>query len=471
MDWSTARPRFKFLAHALNAEGGFAPKVQWITTQQGVSTASLVGESYLVRYPRESDSKFGARNALAKYQNHLHTACKRFAGFLARRKPIRERIEAPLVALMVENADLTGQSLDAFFHAFSLQAKARGSMLLVIDKPDGAPPTSLADQIERRKVPYVRMAYPESVVSYRTDPDSGLFLTITLACREWVGDEEIDVERDYSTTDWKIRKAGTDEVLKEGTHSFKACPVLAFAEGGGAFPQVGEFAQIADLSMAIFNKRSEKDELLRSQTFSILTLHIPPEQNDAFESIRDQVSATIGTHSMLVHSGNQPEFISPDAGPAETYAKDIDALEITISRIAMEASIESSAQAESGVARRLRFEALNSDLAAFAGQMQQLEQRMWALFDNALGTKHGVTTAWPTDFNLADVLGELDILLAMQTTGFPPAVLNAKRKTIVATEFDNASDADKAAMDASIDEMEQQAQEPDPNDPNPNPKE
>jgi len=468
MDWSTARARFRFLASALNAEGGFAPRVAWTRTEQGVSTATLIGTSELVRYPRESDAKFGARNALAKYQNHLHSACKRFAGFMSRRRPVRDGVEKPLVKLMVENADLRGQSLDAFFMSFALEAKARGSMLLVIDKPEGQPATSLADQIERRRVPYIRMAAPETVTQYRTDPDSGLFLSITLACREWWEGEEIDVERDYTPTEWKIRKAGTDDVLKQGKHSLGACPVLAFTESGGPFPQVGEFAQVADLSLAIFNKRSEKDELLRSQTFSILTLHVPPEQSEMFDQVKDKVAATIGTNSMLIHSGDQPAFIAPDAGPAETYAKDIEALEAAIRRISMEEATENSAQAESGVARRLRFEALNSDLAGFAQQMQQLEQRMWSLFDRALGTSHGVTTAWPTDFNLADVTAELDILLAMQTTGFPPAVLNAKRKAIVATEFDSSSDKDKADMNAAIDELEQQAQQPqnDPNDPN-----
>lgn len=468
MDWPTAKRRFQFLAEALNAEGGLAPKVTWTKTDGGVTTATLYGPSYLVRYPRESDSKYGSRNALAKYENHLSSACKRFAGFLSRRRPVRDGIEKPLVKLMVENADLRGQGLDAFFSAFAREAKARGSMLLVIDKPEGEPATSLADQIERRRVPYVRMAAPETVVEFRTDPDSGLFLSITLACREWWGGEEIDVERDYDLTGWKVRKAGSDEVLAQGDHGFKACPVLAFTENGGPFPQVGEFAQVADLSMAIFNKRSEKDELLRSQTFSLLTLHVPAEQSDFFESVKDKVTATIGTNSMLIHPGDQPAFIAPESGPAETYAKDIEALEAAIRRISMEESTENSAQAESGVARRLRFEALNSDLAGFALQLQQLEQRLWALFDNALGTKHGVTTAWPTDFNLADVQGEIDILLGMQTTGFPPAVLNAKRKAIVATEFDSASEEDKAAMNEAIDELEQQAQEPqnDPNDPN-----
>jgi hypothetical protein len=76
-----------------------------------------------------------------------------------------------------------------------------------------------------------------------------------------------------------------------------------------------------------------------------------------------------------------------------------------------------------------------------------------------------VTVEWPSDFNLVDTQAELDILLSMQTTGFPPAVLAAKRATVVGAEFDGADEDTKAALLAAIDE---QAQEPAPQDPNPN---
>lgn len=471
MDWSLARSRFAFVASALEGSGGFRPRVTWQQTWvtdpstghivSGANVPTLAGPTELVRHRRESDANFGARNALAVYENHLRGACERFAGFLGRRSPQRDNADAPLVALMVNDADLRGSSLDAFWRSFALDAKARGSLLLVIDVPEGAPATSLGDQLGRRRVPYIRSAFPENLLDFRTDPDSGLFLNVTLASEEWIDDKLQAVERDYTTTGWRIRIG--DRVIREGEHAFGACPVLAFTESSREFPVIGEYEQIACLSRAVFNKRSERDDLMRSQGFSLLTLQVPPDSN--FDP--NTVSATIGTHSMLVHAGDTPAFISPDSGPAERYSADIEELQQAIRRIGREESTEVGTQAESGVARRLRFEALNASIATFAQNLQQLELRMWALFHRAIGSTSRVSVAWPTDYNLSDVAAELDILTMMQAAGFPPRVLTEKRQAIASAEFDSADDDTKAELAAAIDEAEQAAalDTPDPNNP------
>jgi len=454
MEWTTARARFALLATAFDGTGGFAPRVR----PDADGTLTLSGPTELVRYPRESDAKFAARNAVAVYENHLRSACERFVGFLGRKRPQRTGADGALASLMAADADLRGTPLDVFWTQFALQARARGSMLLVIDLPDREAPASLADQVARRAVPYVRAAAPETIVAYRLDADSGAFVSVTLADTEEDADGAlVAVERDYDATAWRVRKAGSDVVIREGDHAFGACPVLAFTENGLPFPVVGKYAQIADLSRDHFNVRSELRELHRSQTFSLLTMQIPAEATSQFDAVRDKVTATIGTHSLLMHPGDTPAFISPSAEPAERLEAHLGQLESAIRRIGAEESTETGTQAESGVARRLRFEALNADLATFAGQLQALEARMWVLWNRALNTTNGVAVTWPTDFNLADVAAELDILTLMQATGFPTAALNAKRRAIAAAEFDNAPDDEKAAIAAAIDELEQQA--------------
>jgi hypothetical protein len=460
MDWITARARFAFLAEAFDGCGGFTPSVEWQTQVQPDSSARRVpfkaAPCHLVPYPRESAAKFAGRCAVAVYENHLRSACEKFLGFLGRRRPQRDGIDAPLAALLLGNADMRGSSLDAFWTAFALQAKARGSMLLLIDLPKRPEATSLQDQIERRAVPYLRAIAPEQVLAFQIDDETGLFTSLTIATVEEVGGKLEPVQRTWTTVGWLVRQ--DDTVLDQGEHPFGQCPVLGFTESGQTFPHVGKYAQIADLSRRIFNARSEQDEILRSQTFSLLTMQVPPEAASQFDSIRDKVAETIGTHSMLMHPGDTPAFIAPDSGPAEVYEKKLAELQTSIRRIAMEEATESGTQAESGVARRLRFEALNADLATFAGQLQALELRMWALFHRALGTDNRVAVTWPTDFNLADVAAELDILALMQAGGFPQAVLNAKRRAIAASEFDNAPDDEKARITAAIDELDQAAQ-------------
>lgn len=467
MQWTQARKRFAFLASAFEGDGGFAPTVAWrerqVTNAQTNQTStviepSLTGPTELVRYMRESDAKFGARNAVAVYNNHLRAACERFVGFLGRRRPQRDGADAPLIKLAVEDADRRGTHIDRFWTSVALHLKARGSMLIVIDKPEGAP-ANLADQQRRRAVPYIRTANPEDVIEYVIDPYSGLFISIKLAAVELIGNELVSVEREYTQTAWTIRQSDGGALISSGTHAFGQCPVIAITETGGVFPVFGKFAQIADLSRRIFNASSELDEILRSQTFSLLTMQVKPEEQASFDPA--VVSATVGTHSMLVHGGDTPAYISPDSGPAEVYMKRIESLEQSIRRISMEDATEQGAQAESGVARKLRFEALNADLATFATSLQQAERQVWVMFNRALMTSTTVNVTWPSDFNLADVIAELDILTLMQSAGFPPDVLAEKRRTIVAVEFDASSEATKAMLAASIDQVAQQsAQQP-----------
>lgn len=454
--------RFQFLSQAFEGSAGFAPRVIYgfDNGTTGKRIPILNGPTELVPYQRESVEKFAGRNAIAVYENHLRSACERFVSFLGRRHPQRAGTESPLVQLLMQDADLRGSNLDAFWAHFALAAKARGSMLLLIDMPEKTEEDpgvqSLAEQIARRAVPVLRPIYPESVRDFELDDDTGLIISLCINTTESITGSDGKTsyqpcQRRWDATGWQL--ISQDRIIEQGTHPFKQCPVLAFTENAGIYPQTGKYAQIADISRAIFNRKSERDEILRGQTFSLLTLQVTPEQSNTFKP--DETAATIGTHSMLVHGGITPSFIAPDSGPADTYKDVIEQLENSIRRIAMDDSTTPSAQAESGLSRRMRFEALNADIATFAVQMQNLERRMWTLFHRALGTTNRVEVTWPSDYNLIDTLTEIDILSAMQLAGFSPAVLAEKQRAIVAAEFDGAEESVKTALLNSINEASQ----------------
>jgi hypothetical protein len=451
MDWTRTKARFAFLAEAFNGEGGFAPNIKWQGQADGKTGPTVSGPCYLVPYVRESVEKYAARAACAVYENHLREACERFVGYLGRKRPQREGIEAPLVDLLLQDCDLRGTPLDAFFGSLSLDCKARGSMLVLLDMPPDieGPPVSLAAQVARRAVPFLTAIDPERLEEWKTDAH-GLFTHVGIADCEEVDGKPEKVVRHWDASDWWVMFK--DQELRRGQHPFGQCPVLALTESNRPFPVIGKYAQIADLSKRLFNARSERDEILRSQTFSLLCLQIPPEHAATWDAA--QATATVGTSSMLVHTGEMPGFIAPPDGPATVYANTIQELEEAIRRVGQDFSSQETAQQESGVARRLRFEQLNADLANYAQGLQGLESRVWVLFHKALGTKNGTKATWPTDYNLTDTQAELDILSGMQLGGMPEQVLAQKKKAIVAAEFDNADEDDKQAM---VDAIDQQA--------------
>lgn len=472
MDLRAAQNRFRFLAHAFNGTGGFRPVVAWedqqvkVKAQDGSETTAIrrvpkiSSPSYLVPYQRESAERYAARNAVATYENHLREACERFVGYLGRKQPMRDGLDGPLTQLFLGDCNLQGAPLNEFLVSLALETKARGTMLVVIDIPAGDAPSSLAEQIERRRVPYVRALAPEHVVDCQINDETGLFDTLSIGCVEVVGGQRKQCVRTWDAHGWQI-KCG-EQIVAQGEHPFGVCPVLAVTETGAPFPVVGKFEQIADMSLRLFNARSELDELLRGQTFSVLTMQVP-EGSDVTQWMG--TAATIGVHSMLVHPGVTPAFIAPDSANAETYLACIESLQQSIKRVAMDEATTEGGAAESGVARRLRFERLNADLASFARRMQSLERRIWTLFARGIGVVNRVTVEWPSDFNLVDTLAELDVLTGMQAGGFPPQALALKRKTIAAAEFDAADEADKRAV---LDAIDEQAQEPPEAEPDPN---
>jgi len=473
MDWAATKLRFAFLAEALHGTGGFAPQVRWedervqTKTQDGtVITAwrrvpKTAGACHLVPHVRESAEKFAGRCAVAVYENHLRQACERFASFLARRRPLRDGADTPLAALLLADADLSGASMDEFIFSLALHLKARGTMFVLMDRAPAMDEgvATLAEQAQRRAVPFLRTLCPEIVDVIELDDYGTTVRRITISSVETIDGRQQAAQRTWDAEKWYVHQG--DRIISQGEHGFGECPVLAVTESGSAPPVVGRYAQIADLSRRMYNARSELDDILRSQTFSVLTLQVPQGSTRS----PAEIASTIGTHSLLVHEGQTPAFVAPSPGPADTFLSVIQELQSAIRRIASDDSTEKGQQVESGLARRMRFEQLNAELASMALRLQGLERRIWALFHAALGISNTVHVEYPTDFNLVDTLAELDVLAAMQATGFPDTVLALKRKVIAAAEFDAAEDDDKAAALAAIDEDRQAASAAGTNDP------
>jgi hypothetical protein len=265
-------------------------------------------------------------------------------------------------------------------------------MLLLLDmpgKPGDQPPESMDQQVATRHVPFLREIAPETVHCYDIDDETGQFESITIKCIEDVDGEPQACLRTWDAGGWKVMLG--DRVVNEGSHPFKQCPVIPVTENGGIFPQIGHFAQIADLSRSIFNAASGLDEIIRSQTFSIPTMQVTAEQAAQFDP--NKMAVILGTHNLLMYPGERPGFIAPDAQQAQVYRDVISDRQAAIRRVSMEEATADprTAAAESGVARRLRFERLNASLSGFARQMQSAELRQKLL---AAPTATDVMAIW-----------------------------------------------------------------------------
>lgn len=447
---NTSAPRFTFIAHALRGDGPFRP----VVSDYGDGNASLSGSSYLVRYPRESDVKYARRNEIAFYASPLALACSRFSGYISMMAATRELPNEQFTKI-AEDVDGKGNAVDVFWSQFIIQAKARGSMLLLVDMPASLPRTQ-AEQISTRQLPFWTAIEPETIGEFEVG-DDGKFEFVEFAGNFTKADgTRTDCTWRFDRTSWKASDK-EKRVLADGSHPLGECPVLIFTEGGD-FPHFGPFSAIADLSKRLFNADSELDEILRSQTFSLLTMQVPDESTDAQKLAAAQVAGqSIGTNNLMVHSGDTPAFIAPPDGPARVYLDRIARLEAKIDEVGLNVATVNAQ--ESGIAMQMRFQAINGELSRFSLRMEDLERRAWDLSRKWLGMTQAPTVVWPRDFNLADVEQEMKILAEMTTSGMPAEVIAEQQKRIVTLQFPGLDEAGKDAMLTAIDER---AMEPPP---------
>lgn len=439
---NSSAPRFKFIAHALQADGPFRP----VVSDYGDGSVKLSSQSYLVRYPRESDLKFARRNEVAFYASPLARACARFVGYMSTRPPTRE-MSNPQFTKMSEDIDGKGNSVDVFMNQLALQVKARGSMLLLVDMPEAMAATQ-AEQIQDRKLPFWSSIQPEDVTDYEVGQD-GKFEFV-----EFGGTVETSESNKVDCT-WRFDRAGWAALDKDrkqiagkfGTHTLGECAVLIVTEGGD-FPHFGPFSAIADIAKRLFNVDSELDEILRAQTFSLLTMQVPDGSTDEQKLAAAGVAgATIGSSNLLVHSGSTPAFIAPQDGPAKIYLDRLKQLHGQVDEVGL--NVATVNQQESGIAMAMRFQAINGELSKFAGRMEDLERRAWDLSRRWLAMTQAPTISWPRDFNISDVQAELAILAGMQSAGMPAEVIAEQQQKIVALQFPGLEQGDlQALMDA-----------------------
>ena len=404
-------------------------------------TGGFENGKYIDRYTRENDDKFERRKKSAYYSNLFAQKVQRYIGYLYRKPPVRTASN-DLIRLIFDDADMRGNSADVFFSSFAAEAKVRGAGLLLVDMPKEIP-GSLAEQKATRAVPFFRFIEPERVTAYKLDRLGRLeYVRFDDVIDNSTPDEHevLQVTRHYDTNGWEVLDG--DDVIESGEHGLGVCPVLAFGERGD-FPDIGEFTQVADLAKRHYNLKSELDEILRSQTFSILTFNGNPADTEIKLSTENAI--------FYPKDHDRPGFISPESGPAKIYQEEITATESMINRVCYD--IDTTQGAESGIALEIKFQGLNGSLGNFAMRMEDLEARAFDIAAKYLGITDDVTISYPREFHILDVPKEIETLEAIKGLGYNlPTYEAAKLKRIVQNDLGGVDDETMEKIGAEIED-------------------
>ena len=398
--------------------------------------------NYLDKYPRESEEKYQERQKIAYYENMFAPKINRYIGYLFKQTPTRTS-NNNLIKKIFDDVDNRGNNIDVFMSNFAKNAKIRGVNLLLVDMPKILP-QNLKEQIDNRILPYFVEILPERVIEFKLD-EFGKFEYVIFSDvidNSTPNKSDIkNVKRYYDKTSWGILDED-NKIIEQGVHNLGVCPLLIFSENG-EFPIIGEFTQIANLAKRHYNLLNELDEILRSQTFSVLAVN---SENPSDTIIK------LGTDNAITYAKglNPPQFIAPPAAPAEIYQNKIKDIESQIDKIAYDISTNQSQ--ESGIALDIKFQGLNSSLSNFALRLNDLENRAFDIVCKYLNIQNDITITYPKTFSIIDTQKEIAILEEMKNLINSPTYFKLKALQIISNDLNTIEPEDFAVIAGEVED-------------------
>jgi len=374
---------------------------------------------FLVKHPREDEDKYNNRKDIAYYTNIFKPKVNRYVGYLYKKTPVRTSSNQ-FIKKILDDVDNGGNSIDIFMSNFATNSKVRGVGLCLVDMSRELP-SNLKEQLDNRVLPYLVYIEPERVVKFKLDKYKK-FEFVEYSDSMLVDDKVVDITRYYDTMKWEVKQE--DKILESGEHNLGICPLVYFSEDG-EFLSYGEFSQASGILKRHYNLQSELDEILRYQTFPILTL-----QGDV-----DTLDTGVNNALVYDETAQRPEFISPQSQPAQLIQSRLKELEDYISTICYD--LNTASGVESGIALDLKFQGLNSSLSKFSLRLEDFERKVFDVVCKYLSINNDIEINYAKDFSIIDVTKEIEIFSAMNELVDSPTYFQQKALQIINNDLTN----------------------------------
>lgn len=366
-------------------------------------TGGFATGSYLNKHKRESKEDYQFRQANAYYLNYFSPIVNALVDPIFKRQPLRD-YQGPASATIkafLEDVDTAGADIHTFMKRAAIMAKVYGVSFIVVDNASERQSRTVAEMLQQREIPFAYVLGPQDLEEYGIDQTGSLL---------YVRFKEVASIKDgtyqyrytyYDRTKWEIW--GDNLIKSSGEHGLGCVPVIPL------FPRMleqrtmkptPELEPIARTAKALYNHCSWLGEILRNQTFPLLTI---PSLD-----VNDLVVGTNNALGYLPDSSHAPAFIAPPSDPATILQNQIASLIQEMYRMASLSFVISTTQNNnSGIARQWEFERTNQQLANFAMQCARAETEVMELVARWVNSDITYTVSYPDDFGIVDVTDQL----------------------------------------------------------------
>lgn len=436
---------------------------QWqLLTDAYEGDGGFLDGGYLWRFPAEIADDFSARCAHARYHNFLETLVDIYVRHVCGRGVTRTTTNEELQTWW-SDVDGAGTSMAEFIKKVAAQGLVAGHCAALCDKTTETP-VGPAKADERARV--IATVFPaDSVLDWRLSRAELTAVKLLEAAPEPdITDAVEDAVPQYAiwTKDEFVRLDEDGNVISQGEHGLGLVPLAVVRpKPSKRHAFIGRPLVRADVIRALYNRASEEDHVMRNQGFSLLTVNVPHEADDAaVEHAQAQVEKNYGVTRALVTRG-AVSYASPDMSIPATIRENIEFLIRELYRAAHVAWQRDSADAESAESVRLKHTELNEMLRALAQELAALETRLARFyFGWTSATPQQAETAfeqaevaiqYPTEFFTQELQVDLEAFIKSERFGLPDLMIKRLRKRLVRRLEPEIPDDVAEAIDKAID--------------------
>lgn len=377
---------------------------------------------YLFQHSREDMEDFMVRKKMARYSNFVKVIIKALTNPIFKKTIVRDFAENEMLKKFVEDVDGQQTTLNAFMKKATKWARLYGRVFIIVDNYAAEEQAlNRADALNMRRFPYLYMVCPDQITDYETDR-TGRFVKLSYKLRvkrskgdmTGIGDME---EWTWTQTGWECKNGNKAGKVREGLHGLGEIPVVALSavdEDTNAPLPVPDMLHIAKANRDIFNRDSEKREILRNQCFPVLVYPATRQSANELKQTDEEgkpLGLTMGTGNMLVvdaAAGVLPNFIAPPLEPVQTLQQEIKDIVDDMYRQAGLTSVVGVETKASGVAKQWDFEETTNHLADMAENCELAEVQIFNLFAKWAGIEiKELKIKYPRTFNITDIEDEL----------------------------------------------------------------
>jgi hypothetical protein len=383
--YATWKPVWEKLVHVYDGSGGFLDGTYLVAHPREWT-------DFTATIPRKPSKKLKARRNLARYENVAGTLLdqKRSALFresISRTVGASDKTTPHKLEMWWKDVDGAGTTIDAWMEESFTYAALFGHVGHYMDRQANTEAETAADD----GGVFLRLYTPLDIPDWRLD-DQGRLTAVRLLEAVVVEDPNqphaLDQCRERLVTKdmWSLNQPGRSaDVLEKGDHDFGIVPfVLQYAKRRKLAQLVGQ-PVLGDpkLYIDLFNLTSEIRELLRNQTFGILTVKLGTGDNAVDV---DKAQAMLGNEKgveNIMFTPDGAEYIQPDSTNVTVYQDERSQLLRTIYRLAAVPWESDSQDAESEGSMKLKREDMNQVLAAYGDECEKTEYEIAKLWFRA----------------------------------------------------------------------------------------